>query len=185
MPPSQAQFTTLLSRSTLLRPLPTSDMPEEIAPAVDALNSLFKRFDAARERERSFTAFAAHELRTPIAGLKTPAQIALGSTDAKVHANALCQIAAGVNRTGRLVKQLLDLASFEASEAEPSPARESVSSLLQTVIAEQQALASRCGVAIRNELGDGEIKAWIEPHFLMLRFAICSKTVSVIHPKAA
>lgn len=160
---------TLSSRKASdLRPLPTSDMPEEIAPAVDALNLLFKRVDAARERERSFTAFAAHELRTPLAGLKTQAQIALGSADAEVHANALRQIAAGVDRTGRLVKQLLDLASLEASEAEPSPTHENISSLVQIVIAEQQALASRCGVAIRNELSDGKTKAWIEPNFLML-----------------
>lgn len=84
-------------------------------PAVHALNGLFKRVEDAREREKNFTAFAAHELKTPLAGLKTQAQVALASHDGDVHENALRQIVAGVDRTSRLVRQLLDLSSVEAS----------------------------------------------------------------------
>jgi len=98
-----------------LRPLPQTNLPDEIVPAVHALNGLVQRVEDAREREKNFTAFAAHELKTPLAGLKTQAQVALASQDGDVHENALRQIVAGVDRTSRLVRQLLDLSSVEAS----------------------------------------------------------------------
>jgi len=98
-----------------LSPLPDRDSPSEIRPMIRSLNGLFARVEAARLHERDFTAFAAHELRTPIAGMKTQAQIALGHGDATVRDNALRQIVIGVDRTSRLVRQLTDLTSTESS----------------------------------------------------------------------
>lgn len=151
-----------------LRPLPDTNMPKEIAPAIKALNGLFRRVDAARERERSFTAFAAHELKTPLAGLKTQAQIALGSNDPEVHANALRQISTGVDRTGRLVKQLLDLAILEADDLDHSPARESVASLVKAAVADLRFLASSGRVTVEIEADGSIIGAEVDPHFFML-----------------
>ncbi|MGB3901250.1 MAG: ATP-binding protein [Mesorhizobium sp.] len=120
MSPLDRMAQSLSSRpATDLRPLPDDRLPEEIAPAVHALNGLFRRVEDVREREKSFTAFAAHELKTPLAGLKTQAQVALASKDGDVHENALRQIAAGVDRTSRLVRQLLDLAAVEAGDRTP------------------------------------------------------------------
>ncbi|MHA6686690.1 ATP-binding protein [Mesorhizobium sp. A556] len=147
-----------------LRELPATGLPKEIAPAVNALNGLFKRVEEARERERSFTAFAAHELKTPLAGLKTQAQIALGSSDRQVHANALRQISAGVDRTARLVKQLLDLTSLEASDAEPVLVPVDVKALVDAAVAELNSLRS---VKVEVVGGDDE-KMTAEPHFLTL-----------------
>ncbi|MGV2980501.1 ATP-binding protein [Camelimonas sp. ID_303_24] len=97
-----------------LSPLPDSDSPSEIRPMIRSLNGLFARVEAARAHERDFTAFAAHELRTPIAGLKTQAQIALGHGDTAVRDNALRQIVISVDRTTRLVRQLTDLTNAES-----------------------------------------------------------------------
>lgn len=99
-----------------LSALPDADTPSEIKPVIRSLNGLFGRVSAARERERDFTAFAAHELRTPIAGLKTQAQVALGSEDPDIRRNALRQIVVGVDRTSRLVRQLTDLTNAESGE---------------------------------------------------------------------
>ncbi len=151
-----------------LRPLPDTELPQEIAPAVDALNDLFKRVEAARERERSFTAFAAHELKTPLAGLKTQAQIALSSSNAMVHANALRQIAAGVDRTSRLVKQLLDLASLEASDAEPASSTESLPALIQAVVADLRPMSTQRCVAVEMNPDASDQKIVVEPHLFML-----------------
>lgn len=113
-----SQMATTLGRrdASDLSPLPDMDAPSEIRPVIKSLNGLFGRVSAAREHERNFTAFAAHELRTPIAGLKTQAQVALGSDDDTIRRNALQQIVVGVDRTSRLVRQLTDITAAEASE---------------------------------------------------------------------
>ncbi|MDT8853733.1 ATP-binding protein [Paracoccaceae bacterium Fryx2] len=103
--------------ATDLSPLPDAPVPREIRPMTAALNGLFRRVSAAREHERSFTAFAAHELKTPLAGLKTQAQIAAMAPDEATRRTALARLERGVNRTDRMVRQLLDMATVEA-EAE-------------------------------------------------------------------
>lgn len=95
----------------------------ELRPMIAALNSLFERLSASLQRERHLTASAAHELKTPLAGLKTQAQIALAAEDPSVRLAALAQIAASVDRTTRLVNQLLEMARQDAQqEGAPPPA---------------------------------------------------------------
>jgi two-component system sensor histidine kinase QseC len=131
-----------------LRPLPEDNLPKEIAPAVTALNGLFHRVEEARERERNFAIFAAHELKTPLAGLKTQAQIAESAKDEAVRANAVRQIAAGVDRTSRLVGQLLDLAALETSDETETPTPEPACKLLHTIATDMRMLGAQRGVAI-------------------------------------
>ena len=90
----------------------------ELQPLVAAINGLFERLEHLRANERHFIASAAHELQTPLAGLKAHAQIALSTSDAAVRDKSLRSIEASVDRTSRLVDQLLDLAREEAAEAE-------------------------------------------------------------------
>lgn len=97
-----------------LSPIEDVETAKEIVPVLQSLNGLFARVAGLRERERNFTAFAAHELRTPLAGLKTQAQVALASSDGAIRDQALRQIVVGVDRTGRLVRQLLDMSAIEA-----------------------------------------------------------------------
>ncbi len=103
-----------------MQPVAASDAPSEVRPLLEALNSLFGKVEAARRHERDVTAFAAHELRTPLAGLKTQAQIALVATDADTREEALRLILVSVDRTARLVRQLLALANLEAAPATDS-----------------------------------------------------------------
>jgi two-component system sensor histidine kinase QseC len=97
-----------------LRAIDARHAPQEIRPVVGALNKLFEKVDAARRHERDVTAFAAHELRTPLAGLKTQAQIAMTAADPAIKAGALQQILVSVDRTSRLVRQLLAIARLDA-----------------------------------------------------------------------
>lgn len=98
-----------------LAPLKIGPSPPEIQPLVNALNGLFKRVLAAHDHERSFVAYAAHELRTPLAGLKTQAQVAIASSDPKIRDNALKHLVDAVDRAGRLVKQLLTISQLDAN----------------------------------------------------------------------
>ncbi len=101
-----------------LSPLPEGVAPRELRPVRLALDSLFARVAAARDVERDFTTYAAHELKTPLAGLRTQAQVMRLSDEPEVRANALSAIERSVERTDRMVRQLLDLAAVERSEHE-------------------------------------------------------------------
>src|SRR5258705_12380437 len=64
-----------------MSPIESDRVPTEIRPVVASLNGLFSKVESARQHEREITAFAAHELRTPLAAFRTQAQTALATTD--------------------------------------------------------------------------------------------------------
>lgn len=101
-----------------LSALEISGSPREIRPVVHSLNGLFQRVVTARDHERSVTAFAAHELRTPLAGLRTQVQIARAAADPAVRDAALANAMTAVDRTTRMAKQLLALAQIDAEGAD-------------------------------------------------------------------
>jgi len=90
-------------------------VPREVSPLMRAINGLMARLRSTLERERRFLGDAAHQLRTPLAALKTQAEVALHSEDATQRERALHQVVAGVERADRLVHQLLTLARFDES----------------------------------------------------------------------
>jgi len=102
-----------------LQPLDTGKIPSEIKVLVEELNTLLARLNQAFENERRFTADAAHELRTPLAGLKTQAQVAQRATDPQQRQQALQQIIIGVDRATHLVSQLLTLARMDTTATIP------------------------------------------------------------------
>ncbi len=96
-----------------LRPIDDDRVPREVRPLTQALNRLVKQMRAAFDSERRFTSDAAHELRTPLAALKTHAEIALQAQDPEEQQQAVRQVVRGVNRATRLVEQLLTLARLD------------------------------------------------------------------------
>ena len=147
---------TLAQRpATDLSPLDAHGTATELRPMIAALNGLFRRVDAARERERSFTAFAAHELKTPLAGLKTQAQIAQIAPDEDTRARALAQITGGVDRTDRMVRQLLDMTAVENPvEAGGAPEQDGAR-ILRDVAEGLAGLATARGVTLDLEAEAG------------------------------
>ncbi|WP_283744830.1 ATP-binding protein [Sideroxydans sp. CL21] len=96
-----------------LAPLEVGTAPREVAPLIARLNKLFIRIDASMQKERRFTADAAHELRTPVAGIKAQAQVArTASTDAE-RIRALDNAILGCDRAAHLIDQLLTLARID------------------------------------------------------------------------
>ncbi len=100
-----------------LHPIDSSQVPVEARPLTESMNALFDRLKIAFERERRFTADAAHELRTPLAALKTHAEVALNAANDDDKTQALRQVIRGVNRAGHLVEQLLTLARLDPGTA--------------------------------------------------------------------
>jgi two-component system sensor histidine kinase QseC len=88
-------------------PFELARTPAEVAPLLDALNGLLGRVRDALERERRFTADAAHELRTPLAALKVHAQNAARATSAAEREASLARMLQGIERAVQLAEQML------------------------------------------------------------------------------
>jgi two-component system sensor histidine kinase TctE len=95
------------------RPLEELDAPEELQPLLHAMNELIVKEKSAVNERRHFLANAAHQLKTPLAGLKIQAEAALRENDLASIQHALKQISAGSDNLGRLANQLLSLARAE------------------------------------------------------------------------
>lgn len=100
-----------------LEPVVAPNAPREVRPVVDRLNALFARISESLERERAFTADAAHELRTPLAAIRAQAQVARQAGGDAERRHALDQVIAGCDRAARLSEQLLTLARLDAGGA--------------------------------------------------------------------
>jgi two-component system sensor histidine kinase QseC len=96
-------------------PFDVERAPTEIQPVLAALNGLQARVRAALERERRFTADAAHELRTPLAALKVHAQNLARATTAAEQTASLERMLAGLDRTIHLAEQMLALSRATAT----------------------------------------------------------------------
>ncbi|MBI5006940.1 MAG: sensor histidine kinase N-terminal domain-containing protein [Nitrosomonadales bacterium] len=100
-----------------LSPLDAEAAPHEVLPLIERLNQLFVRIDATFQRERRFTADAAHELRTPVAAIKAQAQVARKAAAEAERLHALDNAILGCDRATHLIEQLLTLARVDAPGA--------------------------------------------------------------------
>lgn len=96
-----------------LSPIDERAAPSEIAPLVAAMNDLLNRLSANVQAQRRFVADAAHQLKTPLAGLRTQAELALRDATPEEMQSSLRQLVTGSERATRLVNQLLLLARAE------------------------------------------------------------------------
>ena len=104
-----------------VRPLQAPDAPEEVAPLINAFNDLLARVEHEGAAQKRFIANAAHQLRTPLAGIKMQTELALRSAVPDEKTDALNKIAAGTARTAHLINQLLALARTEGAAANSLP----------------------------------------------------------------
>jgi two-component system sensor histidine kinase TctE len=100
-------------RSDDLSPIDTGQVPEEIAPLVRSLNDMLGRLSQSIEMQKRFIADAAHQMKTPLAGMRMQSELALRETDhAEIH-RSLEQLSKSSESATRLVNQLLALARAE------------------------------------------------------------------------
>ncbi len=102
-----------------LSALPEEEMPMEVRPLVHAMNELLERLSSALSSQQRFIADAAHQLRTPIAGLKTQTELALRQAPSGEAQSTLKQLRSATEQTTRLVNQLLSLARAEPAIGRP------------------------------------------------------------------
>ena len=112
----------------------TRRLPEEIEPLIDAFNNMLDRMKRNVDSQHRFIADAAHQMRTPLAGLKMQAQLAARETDPQQLRQSLQQIATSVDRATRLVTQLLTLARTEAVDQQQPKLPLDIAALLRDVV---------------------------------------------------
>ena len=114
--------------SSDLSPIDEHDAPEEVAPLVRAINDLLARLDQSIGIQKHFLADAAHQLETPLAGLRMQAELVqreidAGENDPRALKKSLQQIARSSQNAAHMVNQLLAKARAEDSEYAAGTAR--------------------------------------------------------------
>jgi two-component system sensor histidine kinase TctE len=96
-----------------LSPVEEGIAPKEVRPIIHEINELMRRLGETLVAQQRFIADAAHQLRTPIAGLKAQLSLALRQSDSESMRHSLDQLSLSADNTIRLVNQMLALAQVE------------------------------------------------------------------------
>lgn len=96
-----------------LSPIDSGQVPEEITPLVGSLNDMLSRLSLSIDMQKRFIADAAHQMKTPLAGMRMQSELALRQTDQDEIHRSLLQLAKSSEAATRLVNQLLALARAE------------------------------------------------------------------------
>ena len=147
-----------IADGNLAERIPVRDMDRELGQLADVLNSTFARLEAAFERQRQFTADAAHELRTPLAVIISEAQTVLrrerspGEYRDTIRA---CEQAA--QRMRRLADSLLELARLDSACAQDPRTPADLARIAADCIAQVQPLAAERNIRIESDLQPGPL----------------------------
>lgn len=132
-----------LRSAASLEPIDTRPMPRELQPLTAAINDLMQRLDAALCSQRLFVADAAHELRTPVAALRLQLQLLERATDAPARAQAAAELRGGIDRSQRLIEQLLALSRTEPDVLSAPMDEVDLSEVVRSVVEQRSAEAHR------------------------------------------
>jgi two-component system sensor histidine kinase TctE len=112
-PLAQLQERIRARRPDDLSPIDSRQVPEEISPLVRSLNDMLGRLAQTIEMQKRFIADAAHQMKTPLAGMRMQSELALRQLDPDEIHRSLEQLAKSSESATRLVNQLLALARAE------------------------------------------------------------------------
>jgi len=100
-------------RSASLDPIGIDDVPRELRPFATALNDLLRRIRATLERERQFVSTVAHQIRTPLAGIRLGLARAADAPDLASCREVLADVDLSTRRTARVLQQLLSVGRLD------------------------------------------------------------------------
>jgi two-component system OmpR family sensor kinase len=131
-----------------LEPLPERGLPEEVTPMVSELNALLARLREAIDKQKRFTADAAHELRSPLAALQVQLDMLARARSPEESREALESLRAGMRRAARLIEQMLTMARLDPEEAGEAFGEVDLATLASAVVAELEPLAEAKRIAL-------------------------------------
>lgn len=104
-----------------LSPIDASGVPEEISPLVQSLNDMLARLSQSIQLQKRFIADAAHQMKTPLAGMRMQSELALRQSDRLEIRHSLEQLSKSSESATRMINQLLALARAETQSAHTLP----------------------------------------------------------------
>ena len=128
--------------------LKNTSVPKEIVPLIEELNNLFIKLKDASIREKRFSSDAAHELRTPLATLKTQIQIELNKKIADNYRQSLQKIEKSVEKSIHVVNQLLTLSKIVPESSINEPTMLNLNSVASDMIIEILPIADNKNITI-------------------------------------
>ncbi|MBI5387828.1 MAG: HAMP domain-containing histidine kinase [Verrucomicrobia bacterium] len=140
-----------IDAGSLATRFPTEDLPGELAPITARLNDLLQRLQTAFERERQFSNDLAHEFRTPIAELRSLAELSLKWPEARTADTDRTTLAIAVQMES-IVTRLLAIARREQEPVAVSSEPVNVADLIRTVCQPLQPRAASRHLAIETDL---------------------------------
>ncbi len=134
-----------------LSPIEEFFIPQEVAPLVSSINDLLARLTASLTTQKRFLADAAHQLKTPLAGLRMQAELAQRQSDPAETLNSLQQIAHASARATHTVNQLLALARAETTGRTLPSAAIDLARLVKAVVRDSVPRALEHGIDLGYE----------------------------------
>lgn len=146
-----------------LSPIGSASAPQELQPLVDATNDVMQRLSHLLEHQQRFVRDASHQLRTPLAVLKTQVQSAL--RDDLPHREALQEIGGTVDRATQLANQMLALAKVEQLRQQSQPGQARWDEILRDVALDISPLIAQKDL----DFGIHTVPVRVQAHEWMLR----------------
>ena len=157
-----------------MAPLSEQTAPVEVRPLVSAINYLLFQVSDDISKQKRFVRNAAHQLRTPLSGLKLQTELALREEGIKSLSPALNQIRRSIDQTNNLVDKLLSLAT-----SEQAPDRNSLElcNLGQVV---REALGQLAPLAVKRNIDLGLAHCSESPRILAEEWALRELAINII-----
>ena len=157
-----------------LTPVRIDAAPQELRSLARALNDLLAAVHESVAAQRRFVNDAAHQLRTPLAGLKSQTELALGENVDAAQQQRLERVHESAVRSAHLVNQLLSLARAEPESAlAQHSSRVDLRELAREVTAEWVPKALQAAIDLGlDEAGDDAPAVVVQGHPLLIREAL-------------
>jgi two-component system sensor histidine kinase TctE len=158
-----------------LSPLKAGDVPLEVQPLVATIDALLGRVDRMLAQQQRFIADAAHQLRTPLAGLKSQTALAINLTDDPALIDRLKLVDQSAARGAHLINQLLMLARADPDAVAVSDmAPLNVRAFVQDIVAEfvPRAMRNQIDLGMDDAAVPDGSPLQIRAHALLLREAL-------------
>ncbi|WP_461548372.1 sensor histidine kinase N-terminal domain-containing protein [Sphaerotilus sulfidivorans] len=175
-------------------PIDVHEVPEEVSPLVQAINDLLERQQSSLATQKRFLADAAHQLKTPLAGLRMQAELAAreidaGHGDPQLLRASLQQMARASQRAAHMVNQLLSMARADARAGIEARDRIDLEALATDVVRDFVPRSLDAGIDLGYEGADSQLpdalqrpgQAEVLGHALLLRELISNLVDNALH----